>query len=65
MTCEGTFDLDHCMCPVWALKLYLECFSAAMGHRDGLTPMATKEIRADCITKWMCSVVTSESAALS
>ena len=31
MTCEGTFDLDLSLCPVWALESYLECVSVYRG----------------------------------
>ncbi len=61
-TREGTFDLDHSLSPVRAVKLYLECVSVFRGFPQCLffnpDPAATKEIRADRIMKWVHSVVT-------
>ena len=66
-TREGTFDLDRSLCPVRALHLYLERVSAFRGTRRRLfiapDPAATKEIRADRITKWVRSVVTDAYAS--
>ena len=65
-TRKGTFDLDHSLCPVQALKLYLECVFLFHGFRRclflNLDPAATKDIHADRITKWVHSVVTDAYA---
>ena len=61
------FDLDCSLCSVWALKLYLECVSAFRGSQKCLfsnpDPVVTKEIHADPITKWMCSLFTDTYAS--
>ena len=67
-THEVTFDLYPHLCPVQALKLYLESVSTFCGSRRCMfvktDPTAIKEIHADHITKWVHSVVTEVYASV-
>ncbi len=67
MTHERTFDLDHSLCPMQVLEMYLEHVSAFRGSQRclflNLVPAATKEMHADCITNWVHSVVTDTYAS--
>ena len=63
-----TFDIDRSLCPVQAVHLYLLCVSALSGSWLRLflnqDPLANKEIHADCITKWVRSVVSDAYASV-
>ena len=64
MICEGTFHLDHFLCPGQALHLYLECVSAFCESQKCLFLNPDPAvIHADHITKGVSSVVSNTSTS--